>query len=57
MRDIKNTKWFLPALAALAALTAAACNTVAGAGQDIQSAGSAVTSTAQDTQDDLQKDK
>ncbi|HEY8615743.1 entericidin A/B family lipoprotein [Phenylobacterium sp.] len=36
----------------MAALTAsmfvAACNTVAGAGKDVQAAGSAVTETAQD---------
>lgn len=35
-------------LAALGALTVAACNTVAGAGQDVSAAGHAVTDTAQD---------
>lgn len=35
-------------LAAAAALTTAACNTVAGAGKDVSSAGHAVTDTAQD---------
>lgn len=36
-------------LAAIAAtLATAACNTVAGAGQDVQAAGEAVTDTAQD---------
>ncbi len=35
-------------LAAAAALTTAACNTVAGAGKDVSAAGHAVTDTAQD---------
>jgi predicted small secreted protein len=36
-------------LAALAAsLAVAACNTVAGAGEDVQAAGAAVTDTAKD---------
>jgi len=36
-------------LAALAAVTLiGACNTIAGAGRDVSSAGSAVTSTAED---------
>lgn len=35
-------------LAATAALATAACNTVAGAGRDVSSAGHAVTSTAED---------
>ena len=36
-------------LAVLAAsMAAAACNTVSGAGQDIESAGEAVTNTAED---------
>ena len=35
-------------LAAAAALSTAACNTVAGAGQDVSSAGHAVTNTAND---------
>lgn len=34
--------------AATAALLVAACNTVQGVGRDLQAAGSAVTSTAQD---------
>ena len=33
---------------AAAALTVAACNTVAGAGKDVSSAGGAVTDTAHD---------
>ena len=33
---------------AAAALSVAACNTVAGAGQDVSSAGHAVTNTAND---------
>ncbi len=33
---------------AAAALSTAACNTVAGAGRDVSSAGHAVTDTAQD---------
>jgi predicted small secreted protein len=35
-------------LAAAAALTVAACNTVEGAGRDVSAAGHAVTNTAQD---------
>ncbi len=34
--------------AALAAVSVAACNTVAGAGKDVSSAGHAVTDTAND---------
>lgn len=34
--------------AAAAALTVAACNTVAGAGRDVSATGHAVTDTAQD---------
>ncbi|NIZ08563.1 entericidin A/B family lipoprotein [Pseudooceanicola sp. HF7] len=41
----------LSCLAALLALTA--CNTVRGAGQDIQSAGQAISSTASETQSKL----
>jgi entericidin B len=39
---------FFVFLAAAAALTTAACNTVAGAGKDVTAAGHAVTDTAQD---------
>ncbi|WP_296818445.1 entericidin A/B family lipoprotein [Brevundimonas sp.] len=35
-------------MAAAAALAVAACNTVAGAGRDVQAAGEAVEETAQD---------
>lgn len=35
-------------LAAAAALTTAACNTVEGAGKDVKAAGQAVQSTAED---------
>jgi len=35
-------------IAAAAALSVAACNTIAGAGQDVSSAGHAVTNTAND---------
>lgn len=45
-------KILLP-LAAAAALTAAACNTVAGAGEDLESAGAAVTETAEEVEEDL----
>lgn len=38
------------ALALFAALSLAACNTMHGAGEDISSAGHAVSSTATDTQ-------
>jgi len=37
-------------MAAAAALTAAACNTVEGVGEDTQAAGSAVSGAAQDAQ-------
>lgn len=40
-------------LTLLAALTLAACETVGGVGQDISTAGNAVTDTAQDVQSDL----
>jgi predicted small secreted protein len=36
-------------------LGATACNTVRGAGQDVQAAGRGVENVAQETQDDLQK--
>jgi predicted small secreted protein len=35
-------------MVAAAALTTAACNTIAGAGRDVSSAGNAVTDTAHD---------
>ena len=35
-------------VAAMAAVSIAACNTVSGAGRDVSSAGRAVTDTAQD---------
>ncbi len=35
-------------LAAVAAVAVAACNTVAGAGEDVSAAGHAVTNTAKD---------
>ena len=38
----------LPAIALLLVLGTAACNTVEGAGQDIQAAGSAIEDTADD---------
>jgi predicted small secreted protein len=41
-------KMFLIAAAAFASLAVAACNTVAGAGEDMSAAGEAVTDTAQD---------
>lgn len=37
-------------LVAAAAMSVAACNTVAGAGRDVSSAGHAVTETARDAQ-------
>ncbi|WOI56961.1 entericidin A/B family lipoprotein [Palleronia sp. LCG004] len=40
-------------LALFGLLALAACETVGGAGQDIQSAGRAVQGTAQDVQNDL----
>ena len=41
-------RFVLLAIVAAAALSAAACNTVAGAGKDVSSAGHTVTDTAQD---------
>lgn len=43
-------KWIVPLLALLAL---PACNTVAGAGKDIQAGGAAVTSGAKDVQKKL----
>jgi predicted small secreted protein len=48
------SKATLIALAAAAALASAACNSVAGAGRDVQSAGSAVENAAHETQQDMQ---
>jgi len=42
------TKLLVLAACAAAALTVSACNTIAGAGQDVSTAGHAVTSTAND---------
>lgn len=39
---------FFVLFATAAALTTAACNTIAGAGKDVKAAGQAVTDTAQD---------
>jgi predicted small secreted protein len=39
---------FIVLLVAAAAVSVAACNTVAGAGQDVSAAGHAVTNTAND---------
>ena len=44
----KERKWFLPALAAFCALTAAACHTVEGAGRDVSAAGGAVSDAARE---------
>lgn len=41
---------FIVLLAGAACLVTAACNTVAGAGQDVEAAGEAVTDTARDVQ-------
>jgi predicted small secreted protein len=43
----------LIALAAASALASAACNTVAGAGRDLENAGQAVTDAADETQQEL----
>lgn len=42
-----------PLLALIALLSVAACETVKGAGQDIEKAGEAITDQAQETQADL----
>jgi predicted small secreted protein len=54
MEKKTERKWFLPALAALCALAAAACHTVEGAGRDVSAAGGAVTGAAQDTHEQMQ---
>lgn len=38
---------------ALAAVFLAACNTVAGVGEDVQAGGEAIESTAEDVQEDI----
>lgn len=43
-----------PILAILSLFALAACETVQGAGRDIQSAGAAVSDTAEETQENLQ---
>ncbi len=40
-------------LLVLAGFTMAACNTVKGAGRDVEAAGEAVTEAADETQDDI----
>ncbi|MDX2236261.1 MAG: entericidin A/B family lipoprotein [Hyphomonadaceae bacterium] len=54
MRIASKHSAFLPALAALAALCAAGCSTIAGAGEDLSSAGEVVTETAEQVEDDLE---
>lgn len=54
MKEATQRKWFLPVLVALCAMTAAACNTVEGAGRDVSAAGGAVTDAAQETRQDIQ---
>lgn len=53
MKEVSERKWFVPVAVALCALMAAACNTVAGAGEDVSAAGSAVTDAAQDTEREM----
>lgn len=43
---MQNSIKFLFALLGLAALALSSCNTIAGAGQDIQKAGDAITNSA-----------
>lgn len=49
-QDMKNIaqKTIIAATAALVALSMAACNTIAGAGEDIESVGGAIEKTADD---------
>jgi predicted small secreted protein len=54
MRIASKQTAVLPALAALAALCAAGCSTIAGAGEDLSSAGQAVTETAEQVEEDLE---
>lgn len=56
MRTERSKNWFVMLAAALVALTAAACNTVAGAGRDLSTAGEAVTETAKDVEEDIQEE-
>ena len=42
-----------PAIALLALLTVAACETIEGAGQDIENTGDAISDTAQETQAEM----
>jgi predicted small secreted protein len=58
MATSRMTRAALPlTVAALLATTLAACNTIRGAGRDIEAGGEAVTRTATEVQQDLAKSK
>lgn len=53
MRTQALNRGTLIALAAASALLAAACNTVAGVGEDVEATGEAVTEAAEETESEL----
>lgn len=54
MTALTNTRYLALVLGLLfGGLALSGCNTVSGAGQDIEAAGDAVTDTSEDVQDDL----
>ncbi len=55
MTQSKLRSVIVPVFALLALTAAAACETVAGAGKDVSSAGDAVTGAAQETKQEIAK--
>lgn len=53
MRTLINSNAFKTSAFAVALLMLAGCNTVAGAGQDIEEGGEAVTDAAQEVESDI----
>jgi len=51
--DTRLHAWGLSALLLLSLLALGACNTIAGAGEDIEAAGEAVSETAEDVDNDM----
>jgi predicted small secreted protein len=52
MRDGMLRRWLVVVIA-IGGLGLTGCNTIAGMGRDVQAAGSAVTSTAEETKDEM----
>ena len=52
-RGIDSSRRLLVLLVAGLALALAGCNTISGAGQDVEAAGEAIEGTAEDTQDSM----